>query len=375
MPRISPKDYARAIRYGFISLFTPHDFSSGRIKACASNVHMVQLVSVTGSYQLALQELRWIKNQLPKSRWQSAVLDRTIKRLPLQYILGDQPFLSLDIKCDSRALIPRWETELWVSHLISNLNEKFTYSTIDLYKQDFTLVDACTGTGCIGLAMVAELKISSSISTGKSGKVLKSNNDHFSDLNIIGLDVDSECISLAKENLERNESIIKKRDEISRNINFWKFDLLKEKYFPKVNEMNRSVGKIDLLVSNPPYITCKDYEDNIAFDKSVKLHEPKIALVGDLEFYNALINNFLIWNREDTDLTADAFVFEVGYPHQILYVANRLLEIKVSKNKETDIWRVGQWIDENCRPRCVIGWKRGTKFECLEDMVHSMLVK
>ncbi|KAG7821708.1 hypothetical protein KL928_000183 [Ogataea angusta] len=78
----------------------------------------------------AAQELRWIQQELPKSQWQTAVEQRA-RLVPLQYILGSQPFGDLTIKCKPGVLIPRNDTEEWceaLKQVIAKSNGPKSYS-------------------------------------------------------------------------------------------------------------------------------------------------------------------------------------------------------------------------------------------------------
>ena len=66
-------------------------------------------------------------------------LKRLIKKEPFQYILGETEFYGISINIDSRALIPRPETEELVAWLLSSLDHEETHMIADL----------CSGSGCI----------------------------------------------------------------------------------------------------------------------------------------------------------------------------------------------------------------------------------
>ena len=72
---------------------------------------------------------------------------RRSNREPMQYILGFTEFCGLKIKVGPGVLIPRPETELLAEEAIKRI------STFDLRMPDCTILDLCTGTGCLGLAI------------------------------------------------------------------------------------------------------------------------------------------------------------------------------------------------------------------------------
>jgi HemK-like putative methylase len=65
------------------------------------------------------------------------------RKKPLQYILNNQPFLSHKIIVRPPVLIPRWETEHWVDSLIQSINTK----------KKLKVIDICSGSGCISIAL------------------------------------------------------------------------------------------------------------------------------------------------------------------------------------------------------------------------------
>ncbi len=151
---------------------------------------------------------------------------------PLWYCVGDTSFYGYDIKVDERVLIPRAETELLVYEAKKHLN------------QDKAVLDLCTGSGAIAIAINKE--------TGA---------------NLTACDISEGALALAKENAQANGA----------EVNFIKSDM-----FENVN------GKFDLIVSNPPYIKSAVIQ---TLQSEVKDFEPMIALDGGvdgLDFYRII---------------------------------------------------------------------------------------
>lgn len=258
------------------------------------------LLPVTRLLEGARQELGWIRKELPRTQWLLAVAARASYK-PLQYVLGNQPFGPLNIVCNRWALIPRWETEEWVTLLARQLPDKLR------------IVDACTGTGCVGQLL------------GVSGKHI-----------IVGVDVSGKCVDLAEYNCRLNSKYINGR------VVFQQADILAS----RVAQLEVFNG-MELLVSNPPYIPRSEYN---RLDKSVRAYEPSLALVGDLEFYKALVKIV----KEVA--SCQGFFFEVGNDRQIDFVRNMI------ENWDTT-WKVERMLDSNHKPRCVYGWKVDGKFD------------
>lgn len=161
------------------------------------------------------------------ARFDSAVRRRRAGE-PLQYIEGSVQFGPLMLKVDARALIPRPETErLW--ELATGLIGDQTHPTI---------VDLCTGSGNLALALKFR----------------------FPDARVIGADLSVDAISLAKENAAG----------LGLDVEFVVGDL-----FSALDGSLRR--KIDLVVSNPPYVSSRDWEQ---LPPEVRDFEPFDALVG-----------------------------------------------------------------------------------------------
>lgn len=147
------------------------------------------------------------------------------KREPLQYLLGEVPFCGLSLKVDARALIPRAETEEFPSLLLEHykLNPK-------------RILDLGTGTGALALALANKCK----------------------EVSVYAVDRSAEALALARENAQRNN--------LKDNITF-----IEGSWFDPVS------GTFDLIVSNPPYLTQKEWE---AAMPEVKNYDPYEALVA-----------------------------------------------------------------------------------------------
>ncbi|ODV79971.1 modification methylase HemK [Suhomyces tanzawaensis NRRL Y-17324] len=262
---------------------------------------------------MAKQELRWIKNELPRDQWRDAITRRS-KLEPLQYILGTQPFGELDIECRPGVLIPRWETEEWVTKLSNLVASRCP-------KKNIHIVDACTGSGCVPLLLNHQLNGQSDISS-----------------QIVGFDISLEAFNLANHNLARI-------DNSTPNVKFKQLNLFSESL---VQEL--AVDEVDILVSNPPYIPKEDFYSSMymnGVEKSVRLYEPALALIGENEFYEALLAQLIL------PMKIKAFVFELGYQLQVDFVKTFL---------EGKGWEVGSMNDGSGKIRCVLGWRKEMDF-------------
>ena len=160
-----------------------------------------------------------------------------LKNKPIQYIFGETDFLGLKIKVNEHVLIPRPETEEMVSDIISKV------------KEPTTIIDFCTGSGCISLAL----------------------KNHFIDAQVVGVELSESALQIAKKNAAGNNLLVE----------FIKDDIL---------NVDLKYPKADLIVSNPPYVT--EAEKNL-MQANVLDYEPPMALfVPDndpLLFYKEII--------------------------------------------------------------------------------------
>ena len=164
---------------------------------------------------------------------------RRSKNEPIAYILKEKEFWSKRFIVNQDTLIPRPETELLVENLIKTFKNK-----------KISILDIGTGSGCIIISLLINLKRS----------------------NGIGVDVSRNAISMAKMN--------------ARIHNLFN----RVKFFIQSFE-NISNKKFDLIVSNPPYIRKKDIK-NLSDD--IKRYEPLVALDGGndgLELIKKVIYN------------------------------------------------------------------------------------
>ncbi|MDR3274354.1 MAG: peptide chain release factor N(5)-glutamine methyltransferase [Puniceicoccales bacterium] len=156
------------------------------------------------------------------------LLTRRANREPLQYILGEWPFYDLILTVDGRALIPRPETEELVEILIGKFSKH--------KNANLSILDLGTGSGAIALSL---------------GK-------YFRKSHVLATDLSPDALSLAKENAALN---------MIHNVTFMESD-----WFSKVS------GTFDLIVSNPPYLAEKEWEQS---QPEIKNFEPKLALCAE----------------------------------------------------------------------------------------------
>lgn len=261
----------------------------------------------------ATRELRWLREgirDLPV-QFQSKTLiqwcHRRSRGEPLQYILGNQPFGLLDIKCRTGVLIPRPETETIVAQLCDAVKV--------LKPKARNAVDFCTGTGCIALFLAQVLKVSTK-----------------------GFDISQQALNLANDNVARNATELKGQD-----VTFDELDVLETSKLSD-DDIRASIGNVDVMVSNPPYISPDDFSCGQT-TRSVRLYEPKLALVPPEkltfegiqqadQFYAALL-------RIAIATKAKVLMMEVGDTSQaerVLQMCTRLMDKLADQPYLIEIW-------------------------------------
>ena len=152
------------------------------------------------------------------------ITKRLLAGEPLQYILGYSYFCNLKIFVDNNVLIPRPETE----ELCQLIIDRETNNSPKI-------IDICTGSGCIALAL----------KNGINGATVD------------GVDISDGALSVAKKN----------SNGCGCDVNFFKYDVLEDN--PKIRD------KYDIIVSNPPYIC---HYEMANMNNNVLDNEPHLAL-------------------------------------------------------------------------------------------------
>lgn len=179
---------------------------------------------------------------------------------PLPYLMGEVSFYGCTIKVTPEVLIPRQETEILVDKIVSNLRQDAC--------EGKCLLDLCTGSGCIGIALKKVFPL----------------------LKVVLSDCSTKALSVAQENarINRVEVDLKCGDFLSPHRG----------------------KKFHYIVCNPPYVSEEEYE---LLDRSVKDFEPKLALVGrhrGLEYYERGAEEFPLYLEKNGKVW-----FEIGH-HQ-----------------------------------------------------------
>ena len=193
----------------------------------------------------------------------ACALKRRILGEPIYYILGKIEFMGLEFKVDKFVFIPRQETELLAETAIK-------YFRHLKCKAAGNILDLCTGSGCIAVALAKLLP----------------------EARINAVDISQEALKIAEENARLNNV----------TVNFLRGDLF--------NNETLKQHSYDLIVTNPPYIRASEIKD---LEREVR-HEPRIALDGGrdgLTFYRNIIKSVPVYLKEGGFL-----ITEIGSGHE-----------------------------------------------------------
>ena len=187
-----------------------------------------------GITRTQLKEETYIKqSQYDKA---NEILEKRLTGMPLWRVVGNVDFCGYEIDINEDVLCPRPETEELVEKALTCI------------KTDMRVLDLCTGSGCIAIAIAK-----------KSGA------------KVVASDISLKALDVAKANIEKHG--------LTADV-----DVVESDLFEKID------GKFDVIVSNPPYIPTKAI-DNL--DKEVKDFDPTIALDGGedgLDVYRKIAN-------------------------------------------------------------------------------------
>ncbi len=235
----------------------------------------------------------------------SEAIERRERREPPQYILGEVEFRGLLFKVNREVLIPRPETELLVEEAVRNI-----LGTPYLIQKELSMVspesvsvlDLCTGSGCVAICIARELKKTIPLTP----PLLKR---EIGGLRIYAVDISGGAVAVARENAGRHG--------VEDRIQFLVGDLF------NALEPLKLEGKIDLIVSNPPYVSKKEME---GLQPEIREYEPLQSLYGGedgLDFYRRIIRDAPRYLKQQGGL-----IMEIGFS-QSGHVRNLLEKEKV----------------------------------------------
>lgn len=243
--------------------------------ACVLNVSRTWVLAHP-DYELSAQE--------------ETVFSRYIKRKengdPLSHIVGYQPFCGMDILVSPDVLTPRPETEELVE----------TVSVLWNRKHPLSILDMCTGSGCIALALAAK----------------------FPKAQILAVDISPKALKIAQENIQK----FRRQEQVH---------LLQSDVWEHVQ------GTFDLIISNPPYIP-SEIVDTLTREV---LKEPRLALDGGPDGLEVVRT---ICNAADSYLRPGGYVALELCKGQAGAVARGLAEIGWKADVKKDIVGIERFV-------------------------------
>jgi release factor glutamine methyltransferase len=200
-------------------------------------IYLRHLVGMSRSQLLAEQ-----RRSVPGENWEEFQegIRRHVGGVPIQHIIGVEEFYGREFVVNEHVLIPRPETEELIYYGLQKMKGLFSDSDTSLQA-----ADVGTGSGAIAITLKLEA-------------------DRFP-LDMMAVDISREALAVARENRER----------LGAEIRFFEGDLLQ----PLIEEG----VKLDILLSNPPYIPLTDRE---TLSDVVIEHEPELALFGGEDGYD-----------------------------------------------------------------------------------------
>ena len=197
--------------------------------------------------------------ELPKAKVYEGLIEQRGSGIPLQHITHEQEFMGLSFYVDENVLVPRQDTETLIE-AITQLNE------ITPFKKG---IDIGTGSGCISIALATFMP----------------------HLVMHAVDLSPKALEIASKNVKAHQL----EDRVV---------LLESNLFASY----ASAEKVDLIVSNPPYMSAEEVE---TLEVEVRTHEPRMALTdeGDgLWFYKTISHEAKAYLEK-----GGLIAYEIGY--------------------------------------------------------------
>lgn len=311
--------------------------------ASTASPNLARLLPACRDLASARNELRWLREHVEGGRREgedgpgeaprgarraaarrlAELCERRGTGVPLQYILGTQPFGDLDVVCGRGVLIPRPETEAYTTHLARLLRTGRLLG--GERRRPLGIVDFCTGTGCIPLLLSSLLSRA------------------FPTLHVHGVDISPRALALSRQNLT---SALSKSHvpppSPQQYIAFHHGDLLSAPWLSEA--LPALIPRCDVLVSNPPYVSPEAWRFGRGeLSYSTRKFEPRLALVPrgvdapqgcrpEDVFYAALLDATAV-------LEPSVALFEFGDEAQGRRVLDLALGHSFCRGAEFEFWR------------------------------------
>ncbi|KAK7687170.1 hypothetical protein QCA50_009674 [Cerrena zonata] len=271
--------------------------------------HLLSSLSSALGPASARLEFKWMKQAAEQSDKGTSLVEMVERRLcgePLQYIIGTQPFGSLELLVRPPTLIPRPETEDWTLRLAELVDPS--------PDRPISLLDMCTGSGCIPLLLCH---------TWRPGSV-----------NAYGVDISADAIKLARDNAERCGIHVPTvtYGHSSSSFNTFKPLLGNIRDASFIHSLKLK-PPFNVITSNPPYITRREFKD---LPPSVRDYEDHRALLGDPDISEDELSSHL-----DKGLTFYRIIARL-IANQGILADDGIVALEIGSTQANDVGRIMQ---------------------------------
>ena len=211
-------------------------------------------------------------------------IEKRSKGYPIQYIIKEKEFMSLDFYIEEGVLIPRPDTEVIVEYILAYIDKNHP-------NENIKVLDIGIGSGAIGLSVAYYRK----------------------NTYVYGVDISPAALKVAGINRDR--------------FKLTNVKLLESNLFERIDKEE----KFHIIASNPPYIPTDSID---SLQEEVKDYEPRIALDGGkegMEFYKRIVPESKEYLQE-----RGLLIFEIGFDQgravEDLMIAEGFKDVKILKD-------------------------------------------
>ena len=201
--------------------------------------------------QLLLKRQELLSPQ--QQEWLEEAVQKRKTGLPIAYITGHKEFYGYDFIVSPKVLIPKPDTEILVERAIETIIEKMDARPNAL----LTICDMCTGSGCIGLAVLRTLIDEYKIPASKLPEFTL-------------VDISFDALEIARKNAKELLKDFPEEAQLEKQVRFVQSNLFEQIPYT-----------FDIILTNPPYIPHTMVEDLLKDGRS----EPRLALDGDISIF------------------------------------------------------------------------------------------
>lgn len=221
-----------------------------------------------------------------KTRVQNLV-DKRLAGMPLAYLIGEWEFFGLPLEISQDVLIPRTDTEILAEEAIRYLKTLKALKPLEKSKTE-RILDLCAGSGCIGLAIAANMIY----------------NNYYNNIHVVLAEISEPALQICRRNIQRCG--------LENRVTAYPVDVR------ETPDLLLLGGPFQCIVSNPPYIASQDIAD---LDISVRDYEPHLALDGGpdgLDFYRVIAQKWQIALVPGGRIFLEVGIYQANHVKKIL---------------------------------------------------------